>query len=526
MSTRMVIVAFWAFILVGLPFWWKTTEVYRANLPLNEIKAWQEDQSPRLELPITFIVHSAIDVTRSLQDRLSEKTQIIASCAIFPVQVKWQYWTQEKDDNVEELLTRHNDMSFGHYHIYASSSPSSSSAVPCNITVGNTRTSHVQVADMSQESIAEAVMKLFDSAFVEEYKHLDQMACGTRDNDNKNDMSSMRSFKYSPRYQITFSLMNNDPEHLLVDWDIREAVKSYMHPLLKEISMVSNFTVDSQIQNYASLSIPPFERERPGKPSYYYYEQGQLSHFINSADWNLASTISSYPTVNFILYIPSPTQRLWIHDVHNRPLPDNAFLIPRWGGVLIKNLPKAPDGHYRLDKQKLHSTMRIFVSQLRSLIGIHEHDSVETSDTSITYSTSPHTGITLLEKDNLIRRCTVENIANAAKTLNSLAQLVTEIPNMVVLEEINTQVRHSLRDLELGREALRNADYESALKHSIRATKLAEEAFFNPTMVSMLYFPDEHKYAIYMPLFVPISVPLVMAVLKGLKRKEPKKKTE
>lgn len=44
MSTRLVIVAFWAFILVGLPFWWKTTEVYRANLPLNEIKAWQEDQ--------------------------------------------------------------------------------------------------------------------------------------------------------------------------------------------------------------------------------------------------------------------------------------------------------------------------------------------------------------------------------------------------------------------------------------------------------------------------------------------------
>lgn len=61
----------------------------------------------------------------------------------------------------------------------------------------------------------------------------------------------------------------------------------------------------------------------------------------------------------------------------DRPLPDNAFLIPRWGGVLIKNLPKAEDGHYRLDKKKLHSTMRIFVSQLRNLIGIHEHDSIE-----------------------------------------------------------------------------------------------------------------------------------------------------
>ncbi|KAI7882955.1 hypothetical protein K492DRAFT_205803 [Lichtheimia hyalospora FSU 10163] len=523
MSTRLVIVAFWAFILVGLPFWWKTTEVYRANLPLNEIKAWQEDQTPRLELPITFIVHSTIDASRSLQDQLSERIQLISSCAIFPVQVKWQYWKEGKDGHVEEILASHKNMPFGHYHIYASSS---SSAIPCNITVGNARTSHIQLADISEESISKAVMKLFDSTFVEEYKHLDQMACGTRNTEDQNDMSSMRSFKYSPRYQITFSLMNNDPKHLLVDWDIREAVKSYMHPLLNEISMVSNFTVDSQIQNYASLSIPPFERERPGKPSYYYYEQGQLSHFINSADWNLASTISSYPTVNFILYIPSPKQRLWIHDTHNRPLPDNAFLIPRWGGVLIKNLPKATDGHYRLDKKKLHSTMRIFVSQLRSLIGIHEHHSVETPDTSITYLTSPQTGITLLEKDNLIRRCTVENMANAVKTLNSLAQLVMEIPNMVVLEEINTQVRHSLRDLELGREALKTANYESALKHSIRATKLAEEAFFNPTMVSMLYFPDEHKYAIYMPLFVPISVPLIMAVLKGFKRKEPKTKTE
>lgn len=124
------------------------------------------------------------------------------------------------------------------------------------------------------ESIAEAVMKLFDSAFVEEYKQLDQMACGTRNSDSKvytyikgpfmrfqysdhapllqNDMSSMRSFKYSPRYQITFSLMNNDPEHLLVDWDIREAVKSK----LKRVNAweeTGNLIVFSLCRLYASI---------------------------------------------------------------------------------------------------------------------------------------------------------------------------------------------------------------------------------------------------------------------------------
>lgn len=27
-------------------------------------------------------------------------------------------------------------------------------------------------------------------------------------------------------------------------------------------------------------------------------------------------------------------------------------------------------------------------------------------------------------------------------------------------------------------------------------------------MVAMLYFPDEHKYAIYLPLFLPVLLPI------------------
>lgn len=38
-------------------------------------------------------------------------------------------------------------------------------------------------------------------------------------------------------------------------------------------------------------------------------------------------------------------------------------------------------------------------------------------------------------------------------------------------------------------------------------------------MVSLLYFPDEHKYAVYMPFFVPVSVPVLVACLKELKRR-------
>lgn len=130
----------------------------------------------------------------------------------------------------------------------------------------------------------------------------------------------------------------------------------------------------------------------------------------------------------------------------------------------------------------------------------------------------------------MIRARTLENVVNAISTLKSLAQLVDEIPNMVVQDHINIKVRESLDSLAHVSQALRQEDYIKALQYSIHAIELAEKAFFDPTMVSMLYFPDEHKYAIYMPLFVPISVPLIMALLKQVKllkqQQQKKKKTE
>lgn len=127
----------------------------------------------------------------------------------------------------------------------------------------------------------------------------------------------------------------------------------------------------------------------------------------------------------------------------------------------------------------------------------------------------------------MIRTRTLENVVNTISTLKSLAQLVDEIPNMVVQDHINSKVRKSLGALDLVSQALRKESYVEALQRSIEAVELAEKAFFDPTMVSMLYFPDEHKYAIYMPLFVPISVPLAMALLKEIKKlkQQQKKRT-
>lgn len=269
----------------------------------------------------------------------------------------------------------------------------------------------------------------------------------------------------------------------------------------------------------------------------------------NNSNFLVASTITSYPSINFILYVPSQEESpLRIHDSKDQPLLTSAFLIPRWGGIAIKNPPKTSEQEYRFTKKDLQPIMKIFISQLRSLIGIHDLETNiyqklvslfsllkkkgllltffflrQPSDYQVTFEPATKTGITVLEKDNLIRMRTLENVVDTISTLKSLAQLVDEIPNMVVQDHINSKVRQSLDTLTLASQALAKENYVEALQRSVQGIELAEKAFFDPTMVSMLYFPDEHKYAIYMPLFVPISVPLVMAFLKLVKQFKQKK---
>lgn len=48
---------------------------------------------------------------------------------------------------------------------------------------------------------------------------------------------------------------------------------------------------------------------------------------------------------------------------------------------------------------------------------------------------------------------------------------------------------------------------------------LSSRAFFNPNMLGQLYFPNEHKYAVYTPLFGPLAVPLLVAGIRLLKER-------
>lgn len=161
------------------------------------------------------------------------------------------------------------------------------------------------------EVIEKTVSDLIVSLFMPEQAAIKKFIMEPLSN-SKVELDSMRTMKYSPQYQVTFSLMNGDPSDLLVNWDIEEAVNKYLQLFVNKISVISNLTVDSQIQHYARLTFEPFHK---ADENYFYLTPELLPHFINAAEWNLASAVSSYPTLNFILYVPSKDQSpLYIQD--------------------------------------------------------------------------------------------------------------------------------------------------------------------------------------------------------------------
>ena len=54
----------------------------------------------------------------------------------------------------------------------------------------------------------------------------------------------------------------------------------------------------------------------------------------------------------------------------------------------------------------------------------------------------------------------------------------------------------------------------------------AEAAFFDPSLLALLYFPDDQKYAIYVPYFLPVGLPILLSfksIVKAVKAAKDKK---
>lgn len=154
--------------------------------------------------------------------------------------------------------------------------------------------------------------------------------------------------------------------------------------------------------------------------------------------------------------------------------------------------------------------MGVFLAQLRLLLGIqHTHH-----PPGFMLQSPGNAGLTDWELDRLLWSRSVENIATASTTITSLAQLLDQIGNIVINDNIAQQVSSAVTSLQLAVAELEAGNLAFALQYSREAILASERAFFDPSLLHLLYFPDDQKFAIYIPLFLPMCVPIVLSLLK------------
>ncbi|KZF26077.1 putative GPI transamidase component PIG-S [Xylona heveae TC161] len=546
-----VILSFWAVVIfLGLPTWWITTSIYRADLPLQEMMEWADGKACRPVFPLQILIETpslaeadAQHLLRTTQHALDDLNEFSAHhLRLSLTQDSLSSPPASDSDNLTEndsqttnegegdvaLLIRLLQGEAGSspraelqpdsptldvYYTNNQIPPTSSSSSPLasfiadtlqNIfaeeqaTIAYMLSANSGISAGAPASAANSPHSQFGSATSREQRP--SLIRSLSPNLTANiERRSTRSFKSSPTYHLTLSLFS--PNSVPSSWDIEAALEEYLSPLLEALDPLSNFTIDTQVQLYASFSPSVQEPRFDAELGAWTLRREDLSGFINAAEWPLSPSIGTGPTVNFILYVPAEDKAPLV--VGNNGA--SSWLIPQWGGVSILNPPTANTSRPRipehLTKEDLRPALAVFSHQLLSLLG------------------SPQSPSSLpLRLLTMTRVQTASLIFSASSTLGALARLTQALPSIAIPETVASSVESTITHLNNACDDLREGRFRGALQHGRIAEAEAERGFFEKSMVGQVYFPDEHKVAVYLPLLGPVGVPLIMGALKELKR--------
>lgn len=252
----------------------------------------------------------------------------------------------------------------------------------------------------------------------------------------------------------------------------------------------------------------------------------------SAAGANDSAALISTQLLHWVVFIPPARfTPLVILQADGTPSPTNSMWLPSWGGVVILNPDedsssggtRASEQQPRLQPLGDHSLSQVaglMVSQLHALLGLPTDLRYVGSSggAAVVHLPARTTGFAGWQLDALMRQRTVADLSLAAKTLGSLSNIVQQLPNLEMPDLIGQQVQQAMAALGTAISLVEAGQYEGASWAAAQARSNAEAAFLHPAVLAQNNFPDSHKLGIYMPLFLPVSVPLLQGLVLELVR--------
>ncbi|KAF4120411.1 GPI-anchor transamidase subunit S [Geosmithia morbida] len=480
-----IIMSFWLVVLLlGLPIWWKTTTIYRANLPIEAMLRWADGNiSVEAESMSQPEAQHLVHLTQHAIDDLNDFSG-------HHLRLQLASFEQPDDDTPPALALRlrpgddttssldPHTAALDVTYLPASVPSLSAGSSPLATYVAN----QLRTTFAEEQSIIAYLLSTSSTASPGEHRP-EALTPTAMEALSKR---TTRSLRYAPTYHLAFSLFTDGPSPNT--WDVQGALDRYIRPVLDMLGPIHNFTVDTQLQLYATPGV----QEQVLKKEH-------LASFINAAEWPLSPSIGGAPTVNFVIFVGNQTIGLDSGD-GTEVRTSQSWMIPQWGTVYLLALPPTIS-HVAVDT--LRQPMLTFAAHLLTLLG------------------TPESGSLPLRLSTLGRVRSADLLLRASSTLGSLARLSLALPSMSIPQTVADGVAMSMHHLEL---ACANLGGPAGLWHARIAEDEAERAFFEKSMVGQLYFPDEHKVAVYLPLLGPVGVTLVMGLVKEVKNWVAKRK--
>lgn len=274
----------------------------------------------------------------------------------------------------------------------------------------------------------------------------------------------------SLEYDVLVTVVNPKPELLTLQLEAIE-LEAALQPFLKSVDPVANFTVKSQWLYLVELGVKPKKVQ-----DHFALYKDQLAHIVTPLEKKLWSHLSPRPCINLVIYASSCTEPIQIYEKSGETVASNSFINPGWGGILIIN-PDSEACITRTFRPHIRNIVPILIAQLRKLLDIE--------------------GPTKDNLSNFMKKEAEKMIDSSKRTLKSLAQLLLEISSIVISDEVADRIKLAIKATAEAEEELKRGNLVEGLKKAKVAFWNSESAFSDPSLLALLYFPDDQKYVIF-----------------------------
>ncbi|XP_020697322.1 GPI transamidase component PIG-S [Dendrobium catenatum] len=544
--------------LAGLPFLLKSTEIYRSPLPFSSIdslsyRLLQEPPSPPCRLQVVFlrpgIGDSADRLARLISDEVDKRIEGSLTCGScgrnYAVSVTVDsgnggcarsgigegdpcFWRcgvvdslglRNNDEAVDEMLDAAlgkggRCMGSGVGKVYTVLVGESDAQEGVRIVVGKHRHAWVE-GNVGENDAALLIANIFIKYFV---------------NGGREEFVAQRKGEFVPvgldgSVVLSFSLLNAEPNDWVYDWNFQKIDEVMLAPVVQALAPVANIHIESQVLYHTpKSSICNWDDKSGGNIC----GIGDLPFFVNSNEWHLDTSIAAAgrsKIIQFVVYVPSRNECPLLLQLPNGQISKtNGFISPMWGGVIVWNPPECsadsqnkPLIRRTMSPEDLQKIFHVIVGQLRLLFGF-KSDYIQDDGMDQINILASEKGFTEWELDVLYRHHACYNLISCTTTLESLSKLVQSLPRMIIMDDIGKQVKYSLEAASLAENNASLGIYDASAASSLQARSLAEDAFFHPSIMSISYSSLEHYFAIYMPFFAPVSLHLILAVVREIGR--------